>query len=362
MCLVNKTIPLDHHVYDTLTNSWVQRNSKPQPFVNVTIQALSQDYIDLGLDAMHVSFISASVPALADTGCQSCLTGLKAIYRLSLRESDLIPVTMRMHTANNNGIKIQGVILLRISCNDPAGRPVVTKQMTYVTDSSEKLFLSREACVALGIVPDSFPTVYAPVGKSVNDIHESSLAPCGFPKRQLPPPLPESPPFPATVASHEKLQQYLLNYYGLSTFNTCAHQQLPLMDCPPMKLMVDPDAKPIAHHTPVPVPLHWRDSVKEGLDQDVRLGVLEVVPIGDPVTWCHRMVICAKKNGKPRRTVDFQTLNIHAIRETHHTASPFLQARSVPACKKKTIFDAWNGYHSVPIRDEDRHLTTFITP
>ncbi len=24
--------------------------------------------------------------------------------------------------------------------------------------------------------------------------------------------------------------------------------------------------------------------------------------------------------------------------------------------------DAWNGYHSVPIREEDRHLTTFITP
>ena len=26
------------------------------------------------------------------------------------------------------------------------------------------------------------------------------------------------------------------------------------------------------------------------------------------------------------------------------------------------MFDAWNGYHSVPLREEDRHLTTFITP
>ena len=24
--------------------------------------------------------------------------------------------------------------------------------------------------------------------------------------------------------------------------------------------------------------------------------------------------------------------------------------------------DAWNGYHSVPLRKEDRHLTTVITP
>ena len=103
-----------------------------------------------------------------------------------------------------------------------------------------------------------------------------------------------------------------------------------------MRLMVDPTAKPVAHHTPIHVPLHWQDDVKAGIDQDVRLGVLEPVPIGEPVTWCHRMVICAKKNGKPRRTVDFQPLNAHAKRETHHTPSPFHQARSVPNGKKKT--------------------------
>ena len=57
-----------------------------------------------------------------------------------------------------------------------------------------------------------------------------------------------------------------------------------------------------------------------------------------------------------------QPLNTHATRETHHTLSPFHQARSVPQGKKKTVFDAWNGYHSVPIRQEDRHFTTFITP
>ena len=104
---------------------------------------------------------------------------------------------------------------------------------------------------------------------------------------------------------------------------------------PPTRLMVDPSAEPVAHHTPVPVPLHWQDEVKAGLDQDVRLGVLEPVPVGEPVTWCHRMVVCAKKNGKPRRTVDLQSLNAHAKRETHHTQSPFHQARSVPPGKKK---------------------------
>ena len=48
-------------------------------------------------------------------------------------------------------------------------------------------------------------------------------------------------------------------------------------------------------------------------------------------------------------------------RDTSHTIA-ISQARSVPHEMKKTVFDAWNGYHSVPIIEGDRHLTTFITP
>jgi len=187
-------------------------------------------------------------------------------------------------------------------------------------------------------------------------------APCDSPTRQKPPPQPTELPFPATEDNREPLQRWLLEYYKSSTFNTCEHQPLPLMDSVPMRLMVDPDAEPVAHHTPVPVPLHWQDQVKAGLDQDVVLGVIEPVPVGEPLTRCHRMVVCTKKNGKPRCTVDFQALNVHAARETHHTQSPFHQARSIPSGKKKTVFDCWNGYHSIPLHEDDRHLTTFITP
>ena len=102
--------------------------------------------------------------------------------------------------------------------------------------------------------------------------------------------------------------------------------------------------------------------MKAVLNHDVSLGILEPVPVGEPVTWCHRMVICTKKNDRSRRTVDFQALNLHATRETHHTQSPFHQARFVPEGTKKTVFDCWNGYHSVPLQPDDRHLATFVTP
>ena len=132
---------------------------------------------------------------------------------------------------------------------------------------------------------------------------------------------------------------------------------------PPMQLIVDPDAKPVACHTPIPVHcIHWQDGLKAGLDCDVRLGVIGQVSVGTPVTWRHKMVICPKMSGKSRWTVDLQPLNRHAIRETHHTQSPFHQARTVPPHTHKTVFDAWNGYHSIALHEDDRHLTTFITP
>ena len=185
---------------------------------------------------------------------------------------------------------------------------------------------------------------------------------CSCPTRSQPPARPTSLPFPATEANRQRMEEYLLNLYSSSSFNTCEHQTLPMMTSPPLALSIDPNATPKPCHNPIPVPVHWQEEVKRGLDRDVALGVLKKVPLGTPVTWCHRMVICTKKNGSLRRTIDFQPLNAHATRETHHCPSPFHQARAVPRNTRKTILNAWNGYHSVPLREEDRHFTTFITP
>ncbi len=361
-----KSTTLDHHVFDKVTKEWLRKQSKPQPYVRLQMGIRWEDYDHFGF-RLRIPQERSFVSAMADTGCQSCLAGLKVVKKLGLSTKDLIPVNMKMHAADNHAIRILGAAILSLSGKNNYGEERSTRQMVYVTDNTDKLFLSREACVDLGLIPTTFPamdeTIDTTPANNINAV-ESSPPPgeCQCPKRTQPPSIPASLPYPATEANREKLQQYLLDYYKSSTFNTCEHQTLPLMDSPPMRLMIDPHATPTAHHSPIPVPLHWQDKVKAGLDRDVRLGVLEPVPIGEPVTWCHRMVICAKKNGSPRRTIDFQPLNAHATRETHHTQSPFHQARAVPPGKKKTLFDAWNGYHSVPLHPDDRHYTTFITP
>merc|ERR1712030_73117 len=131
---------------------------------------------------------------------------------------------------------------------------------------------------------------------------------------------------------------------------------------PPMQLFVDGQAKPVAVNKCAPVPLHLQREVKEGLDNDVALGVLEKVEVDTPDTWCSRMVDVAKKDGKPRRTVDLKAINKVSVRQTHSVKAPFHQATSVPAGTWHTCLDAWNGFHSIPLKEEDKHLTTFITP
>ena len=60
--------------------------------------------------------------------------------------------------------------------------------------------------------------------------------------------------------------------------------------------------------------------------------------------------------------MDLSPLNRHCIREVHTNGLPFKLARGVPANTWRTVTDAWNGFHSVPLRESDKHLTTFLTP
>ncbi|CAG2254453.1 unnamed protein product [Mytilus edulis] len=265
--LGKRTIQLDHHLYSQMYNTWIKRPSQPQPFINIVVKVVEDDYKQLGFQNSLVSQQRSTViPAMADTGCQSCLAGIKVLYKIGLTKRDLIP--------------------------DQDKNELETRQIVYITDSSDKFFLSKEACITLGIISENFPTIGEITG-SVTDTSAlkndenrfTTQIDCNCPKRQTPPPIPVKLPFPPTEENVPKLQNFLLEHYKSSTFNTCEHQPLPLMEGPPLKLMIDPKATPVACHTPVPVPLHWQDDVKASLDQDVRLGVIEPVPVGEPVTF-----------------------------------------------------------------------------
>ena len=155
------SISADHHIYQKEGNRWSKQPSSPQPFIKLSVRVDYQDYVDLGFKPIvNNPENTITVPAMADTGCQSCLAGFKTVQRLGLTKSDLLSVKMKMHAANDQPISILGAIILRISGTDQNDNVKETRQMTYITKDSNNIFLSKAACIDLGISKD-FPTIRA---------------------------------------------------------------------------------------------------------------------------------------------------------------------------------------------------------
>ena len=168
-------------------------------------------------------------------------------------------------------------------------------------------------------------------------------------------------PFTITQDNVNDVKDWFLKRYAASSFNTCPHQPLPLMTgLPPLRIHLKKDAEPVAIHRPATIPAHWVEQVRQEVEQDIALGVLERVPSNTPTTWCSRMHVVGKKTGQPRRVVDLRALNSATMRQTHVTEPPFRQAMSVPPNTWRYSTDAWNGYHSIPLDQRDRHVTTFL--
>ena len=120
----------------------------------------------------------------------------------------------------------------------------------------------------------------------------------------------------------------------------------------PAHIHLKQEAVPKAKHRHIPVPYHLKEPVRQALMQDIERSLSKQVPIGTPTDWCSTMGITTKKDGRSRRTIDYQYLNSQCKQQTHHTASPFQQAMQVPPNTKKTVLDAVDGYHSVILDEE----------
>ena len=307
------------------------------------------------------------------------ITSVKTIERMGYTKASLFPVSMGVEGANKGKIHILGGIILEVTATNPnTNVKLSTIQLFYISNQLNQTYLSRDCCEQLQTIPRTFPsigscpplTLASAVGTvrplstecTNTGVPTQSDQPCTCPKRTLPPKEKARLPCEPTENNLPIIKKYIMDRYSSSAFNVCEHQPLPLMKgSEPLKLHVDPEATPTAIKTPAQVPLAWHDAVRKGLERDVRLGVLERVPLNTPDTWCSRMHLTPKPDGSPRRVVDYGHLNKHAPRQTHHTQPPWSIAASIPANSVKTVLDCWHGYHSVPIAKEDRHLTTFLT-
>ena len=365
-------LELDHHIFTR--DGWEKVNSHTHPTVRLQMSTVVDDYSKLGFSFPKI--VPRCIDVVADSGAQSCLWSRKQYLNSGFSLRDLIPVNHNMKAANKAPIEIDGAILLHLNGESNDGGPWEAAVMVYVSPQAHSFFLSKEAMVQLGIISSSFPRVGS-IGRNFQTTYTDSIsantardagtrppltAECGCRARTLAPGRPKSLPFAATSENVAQMNSWLRDRYASSAFNQCPHQELPNLEGPAMKMHVIPGQIPVSLKTPATVPLHWQDKVREELERDVALGILEKVPYGEPTRWCSRMVVSRKHDGSPRRTVDLSPLNKFCEREVHPSKSPFHVVRAIPKDSVKTVFDAWNAFHSVLIVEKDRHYTTFITP
>ena len=312
---------------------------------------------------------------VADTGAQMDISSLDMARSLGVDISSLLPVRARVFGASREAeLKILGAMFVEVG--HPTKPSLTSIRMFYVASNVSRTYLSLGTLKALGVVEESFPRIPTITEVSTCSYSQNKVPtctnsgvvvpgdkPCSCPARTLPPADKMTLPCSPTEENLPILKQYLMDRFSSSSFNICEHQALPMLqNSPPLELHTDPTAKPVAVHRPAVVPVHWKEAVYEGLMRDVRLGVIERVPLNTPVSWQSRMHILAKHDGSPRRTIDYQAINAVSPRQTHHTHSPWHIVSTVPANQRKTCFDAFHGYHSLKLAsEEDKNVTTFIT-
>lgn len=127
-----------------------------------------------------------------------------------------------------------------------------------------------------------------------------------------------------------------------------------------MEIPLKPDAKP--HHAAgaKSLPYAYRDQVKAQLDM-VASCIIEAV--SELPEWCHLIVAVNKKGTHEKRlTVDFKRLNDQACRPVHPTRSPREVVSNISGAQYFAKLDARHGYWQVPLSEQAKQLTTFITP
>ena len=244
------------------------------------LQVRKEETDDEKLEELEVMIVPASgrqeykCLAVADTGAECCVAGPKEMALLGLKVKDLDKPSSTIRHAGGGALRVLGSRKCTLRLGDRTA-----DQKVHFVQRIERMFLSVKACKSLGLVDVKFPHhIQYPARKTVASL-ESTSQDDDMPSR------PEQLPYPPTEENVEQLEQFIRQQFASTVFNTSANR-LPAMDTTPHKIHLQAGAVPYVRHTPIPVSKHWEVEVKAQLDEDVRRGVLEKVPAGEPSVWC----------------------------------------------------------------------------
>ena len=152
------------------------------PTLRLRLTTSKADYDHIGSPFPHVA--PSHITVVTDTGAQSCLWSRRDFYRCGFQLSDLIPIKRTMFAANREKIDIDGAIFIRLSGTDHHGNTHTAPVMVYVSPSTERFYLSRDALILPGVISKNFPQVGSTMENGIKEVHVNVPQECYHPKHQ----------------------------------------------------------------------------------------------------------------------------------------------------------------------------------
>ena len=128
----------------------------------------------------------------------------------------------------------------------------------------------------------------------------------------------------------------------------------------PYHIKLKPNATPHCVYTARNIPIPYFEKVKLELTKMESSGVISQVDV--PTEWCAAMVAVPKKTDSLRICVDLRPLNECVLREVHPLPKVDVTLASLSGARVFSKLDANSGFWQIPLSEESRLLTTFITP
>ena len=274
------TIPLPHHIHSHV-EGWLQTKPSDSPSHPVEINLDKKAYAQLSVPPpslyhnRHRPGRLANARATFDTGAQISVGPTQLVHHLGVKSETIFRVATKVNAATSTPLVVKGAVLLQITAkNSTTNRTLTSRQLVYISDSVNQLYLSKNACIDLGTIPPSFPSIgsccpdleatpASITAVKANKCSNSGVVshgdtPCSCPTRTDPPPEPPVLPCSPTTENLPILKQYIMDRYSSSAFNCCEQQALPLMrDSPSLRLFVEDQATPKTITTPSQIPAHW---------------------------------------------------------------------------------------------------------
>ena len=285
--------------------------------------------------------------ALPDTGATATLVSrdIAKTYGLLIDPSR----TRTILAANESSLRCDGATEMKVNFQNK----YTAKVTAYVTpDLHDKIILSWQGMMELGMIPPSFPLQPEDSGSTACALANNVTV------QKRTKTVTFAPPNPSEESVKKEIQKLFSEYPSVFDSST-----LKPMKGTPMHIHLhsDTDIKPTHITVSRNIPFAYREKTERELQNMVKSGIIE--PVTEPSTWVSPSLVIPKPDGSVRLVVDYTGLNKYVKRPIHPFPSAMDVSASIPASAKWfVVLDAVKGYWQIELDEESRALTTFLTP